>query len=269
MRGTRLFLAIIIGASATIAGVSAARAEPTCGTENLLTARKPVATQGVRGDTALLTDGAIAAEGTTWDAPAALILESSASTVTFDLGEARSVSALYVQADANDTYKIAGALEDKPDAYKVLAEVPNVVVDRGHGLRGRTVTIPAATIRYLRIGEGNGDGYFSLSEVAAYCKTPTPFPPPFRIVAAPAAPAAEAPAPAKRGDGGGSILLLAIAALGLAWLAYRTVKGVPEEKAAAASSTPPPDEAGGAAKPPEQESPPLASSEQPPKKEDD
>lgn len=242
-RGTTLVATIWAGAIVALT-CGRAHAEPACGTDNLLAGRKPARTDSIRGDVALLTDGAIGAEGTVWDAPVAVVLESPSSAVTFDLGEARSVSALYVQADANDTYKISGALEDKPSSYKVLAELPNVVTERGHGLRGRTVTVPATTVRYLRVGDGNGDGYFSLSEIAAFCKAPAPFPPAFRVVAAPPAAANNAAPAAKTGDsGGGSIVLLVIAALGLAWLAYRTVKGVPEESSAAsasaATSTPP------------------------------
>ena len=42
-------------------------------------------------------------------------------------------------------------------------------------------------MRYLRIGEGIGDGFFSIAEFAAFCQTPTPFPPAFRQSDAPLA----------------------------------------------------------------------------------
>jgi spermidine synthase len=42
-------------------------------------------------------------------------------------------------------------------------------------------------VRYLRVGEAEGDNAFSISEFAAYCKAPTPFPPAMRVVEAPMA----------------------------------------------------------------------------------
>jgi hypothetical protein len=201
------------------------RATPThaasCGTENLLAGRKPAQSQDIKGELVLITDGQVGAEGTVWDAPVGVVLETPTAQVTYDLGEPREISAIVVQADANDTYKVRGSLDNSPTGYKVLAELANVV-DRGHGLRTRAVEIPPTTVRYVRFGEGSGDNYFSLAEFAAYCKKPSPFPPTMKVVDVPAAQSAEpAVAPAK--DGGRSVLLLAAAALGLAWLAYRTL----------------------------------------------
>jgi hypothetical protein len=217
-----------------------------CGTDDLVLGKKPHDSKDVRGDVALVTDSAVGPEGALWDSPVGVVLESAAGYLTYDLGAPRPVSALYVQADANDTYKVTGSVDGAPGSYKLLAELPNVV-DRGHGLRARTVQIPPATIRFLRVGEGNGDGFFSISEVAAFCKAPTPFPPPFRIVSAPLAQPAEAPPPPKpAGDGGRSVLLLVVAALGLAWLAYRSVnrRGDPEAPSGAGAG---PESTGAAA----------------------
>ena len=105
-------------------------------------------------------------------------------SVTYDLGQPTSVSAFYVQADANDTYKIFGSLDGTPNSYKLLVEVDTV---QGHGLRGRTVNINPTMVRFVRIGEGLGDGFYSISEFSAYCRAPTPFPPQFRKVDAPPA----------------------------------------------------------------------------------
>jgi hypothetical protein len=57
----------------------------------------------------------------------------------------------------------------------------------GHGLRMRTLDVGGMAARFLRVGEGKGDGSYSVSEVAAYCQTPTPFPPQFKVTDAPAA----------------------------------------------------------------------------------
>ncbi len=45
----------------------------------------------------------------------------------------------------------------------------------------------------MRIGEGLGDGFYSISEFAAYCRPPSPFPPQFRKVDAPPARVPEVP----------------------------------------------------------------------------
>ena len=177
-----------------------------CDTTDLLAGRRPYADADVRGNVALVTDGTVAPEGAPWDAPAAVKLVSRAASITYDLGQPRKLSALYLQADANDTYKIAGSSDGQPGSYRVLAQIANVV-ERGHGLRARAVRIEPATVRYLRISDPDGDGFFSVSELAAYCLAPTPFPPIMSTVAAPAAvaprapekPTAEQPAPSHIG----------------------------------------------------------------------
>ena len=54
-------------------------------------------------------------------------------------------------------------------------------------MRTRAVEFAPATVRYIRVGEAEGDNAFSISEFAAYCKAPTPFPPAMRVVEAPMA----------------------------------------------------------------------------------
>ena len=242
----------VIGLLAATAGSASAAA---CGTDNLLAGKKPHLASDMKGDVALITDGNVGPEGAQWDAPVTVTFDQPTGAVTYDLGEARSVSAVVVQADANDVYKISGSLDGAPSSYKPLSEVTNVV-SRGHGLRTRAVEFPAATIRYLRVGEASGDNYFSFAEIAAYCKKPSPFPPTFKVVDAPAAQVGQAPPPTTvtSKDGGRSFLLLAVAALGLAWLAYRTIKrGTPAK---------PPE--GGAAEPPTATSDAADTSDKPP-----
>jgi len=163
-----------------------------CDATNMLAGRMPSILAEVRGDAALVTDGAVAPEGDVWDAPAAVKFASPAASVTYDLGGPHKVGALYLQADANDTYKIAGSLDGQPGSFRTLVEIANVV-DRGPGLRARAVQIEPATVRYLRLGNPVGDGFFSVSEFAAYCLAPTPFPPVMHI--AMDAPQAVAPKP--------------------------------------------------------------------------
>src|SRR5258708_835478 len=163
---------------------------PDCGTDNVLSRKLPVSRQDARGNLALVTDGSGAPEGAQWDSPVAIILDTGAGSVTYDLGQAVPLTSFVVQADANDTYKIFGSLDGTPQSFKPLAEIDIVP---GHGLRTRTAVINATPVRFVRIGEGLGDNFYSLSEFQAYCQTPSPFPPKWRIVDAPPARVTAAP----------------------------------------------------------------------------
>src|SRR5690349_5669202 len=81
------------------------------GSDNLLAGMKPVQVDGVRGNPDLVTDGAVGTEGSVWDAPVAVVLERTSSALTYDLGQPRTIGAVYVQADANDTYEVSGSLD--------------------------------------------------------------------------------------------------------------------------------------------------------------
>jgi hypothetical protein len=176
------------------AGPAAAQmSSAECGTDNLIANRMPSARQDAHGDFRLATDGKAAPEGAQWDAPGTgVFLDTPAGTLTYDLGIVRSVSAFVLQADANDSYKVFGALEDTPSAYKLLTEIESVV-NVGHGLRTRPVRIEPTAVRYVRIGEALGDGSYSISEFQVYCSAPSVFPPKLPVVDAPAAKVIEAP----------------------------------------------------------------------------
>jgi spermidine synthase len=176
---TGLAAALAAGSSAHADVPAAVTRAPACDTTNLLAGRMPSAHTEIGGDSALVTDGIVAPEGDVWDAPTAVNLASPSASITYDLGNPRKVSAIYLQADANDTYKISGSLDGQPGSFRVLADVANVV-DRGPGLRARAIHIEPATVRYLRVGDAAGDGFYSVSELAAYCLAPTPFPPAMR-----------------------------------------------------------------------------------------
>jgi hypothetical protein len=188
-------LSAVAGLGAMAVTVPSARAAealftPDCTTDNLIARKPPAQRQDLRGNFWLVTDEAVAPEGAQWDSPVAIVLDTPAGSVTYDLGQPTTVGAFYVQADANDTYKIFGSLDGTPNSFKMLAEVDTVP---GHGLRGRTPTINPTLVRFVRIGEGLGDGFYSISEFAVYCRAPTPFPPQFRKVDAPPARVPELP----------------------------------------------------------------------------
>ena len=147
-----------------------------------------------------------------------------------------------MQGDANDTYKVMGSLDGSPASYKLIVELANVVTT-GHGLRTRATAVPPTTVRYLRVGEANGDNYFSISEFGAYCKAPTPFPPGMKIVDVPPAATPDSQAPVKPGsDTGRWALLLTAVALALAWLAYKTITRPAVDAAKSAEASAPPVE---------------------------
>ena len=151
---------LLIVVLSVFAGSAAARvavAQTCAGPENLLAGKKPWQWQDLRGDAALVTDGAVGPEGAQWDAPVGITFDTGAGSLTYDLGQPTPITGLYLQADANDTYKILGSSDGTPGSYKLVVEVENAS-DRGHGLRMRWVEIPPMTVRYLRVGEGVGDG---------------------------------------------------------------------------------------------------------------
>jgi hypothetical protein len=171
----------------TLTSPSLARAQnlslvPACPEGNLLAHKLPVSWQEVRREMSLLTDETLAPEGAMWDAPPAVILDTGASTVTWDLGQVTNLRSFAIQADANDTYTVWGSLDGKD--YKVFGQIDPVP---GHGLRMRVLNVGGMPARFVRVGEGVGDSFYSLSEVAAYCQVPSPFPPAMKVVDAPVA----------------------------------------------------------------------------------
>lgn len=185
-----LAAALAAGLAAGVPASARAAAESCDGT-NLLAGRRPVATAGVTGDPALVTDGAAVPDGAVWDGPPMIRLDAGGS-LTYDLGRPQAISAVYLQGDANDTYTLSGSPDGTPGTFKVLTVIANVV-DRGPGMRARAVQIPSSSVRYLKVGDAVGDGAYSISELAVFCAPPTPFPPAFRTVEAPMA---TAPIPA-------------------------------------------------------------------------
>jgi spermidine synthase len=192
-----LVVAVVVGAPAAALGAAPAGRSATaaagvaatateCGTANLLARKAPSQQSHVVGDPALVTDEEAVPEGALWDGPFAVKLEGPTGSLTYDLGRPQAVSAFYLQADANDAYRITGSLDGSEGSFKLLVVAPNAI-ERGHGMRVRTPEIPPVTVRYLRVGEGEGDGAYSISELAAYCRAPQPFPPVLRTTEAPMA----------------------------------------------------------------------------------
>jgi hypothetical protein len=176
-----LFLMVVSRPAAAQVSVappsSLAAMSSSCPSGNLLAGMRPVHWQDIARDLSLITDGVVSPEGASWDAPLAVILGTQAASLTYDFGAVVPLKALYVQADANDTYQIWGSRDGRQ--YQPLAQVE--VVEGVHGLRSRKVDLPGIPIRLLRFGEGLGDSYYALSELQAFCKIPDPFPPTLEV----------------------------------------------------------------------------------------
>lgn len=132
-----------------------------------------------------MQDGVIVAEGTDWNVAQAARLESGAATIDFDLGNTVHVGVVWAQGDANDLYAVHGSSDGV--AWFPVGAIP--IVD-GHGLRARTIRVDH-DLRYLRVGEPEGDGAFSISEIAAFCEPTSEPTAGMRLVGAPPAPVDE------------------------------------------------------------------------------
>ena len=159
---------------------SAAPDAPRCGATNRLTGVVPYEHENASGELARVTDSEVGAEGSAWDAPVAVTFMGTGS-ITYDLGQPEALRAVFLQGDANDTYRVTGSLDGSPGSFRAIAEVPNAF-SRGHGLRSRAIEFEPQRVRYLRVGSGVGDGAFSIAEFAVYCEVPKPFPPVLRSV---------------------------------------------------------------------------------------
>jgi hypothetical protein len=85
-----------------------------------------------------------------------------------DLGGARTIHALLVQAGSDDVYTVEGSADG--ESWRPLAVAR---ADARTGLRSRALRLSrTATVRYLRVLPGEGDGRFHLAKLSAWCKPP-------------------------------------------------------------------------------------------------
>jgi len=112
----------------------------------------------------------------------AVLFDTGAATVTWTWARPPPSTRWPSRPTPTTTYTAWGSLDGSN--YRVLGHI-NVVPN--HGLRMRTIETGGVALRYLRVGEGVGDASYSISEVAAYCQKPTPFPAKMRVVDAPPA----------------------------------------------------------------------------------
>ncbi|MBT8467681.1 MAG: hypothetical protein KJN97_02935 [Deltaproteobacteria bacterium] len=166
-----VFLALLFLSSAA----PAAAQDVACPSGNLLSGKSPVARPGVTHATRL-TDGFVAAEGDPWQSELTAVLADTNSHVMYDLGAITRVTAVDLQGDNNDDYVVE--LSDDRRSF-----TPLWVADpaSGQGMRRRGSRNLRGQGRYLRIRAQGGDSFYSLSEVVAFCETPSAWPPAVQI----------------------------------------------------------------------------------------
>jgi hypothetical protein len=143
-------------------------------TDDNVVRRALVTGDSTEGFAAKAQDGQLATEGTTWNAAQAVQLKGPQGTLKVDLRATYELRHLLLQGDNNDNYVVESS--DDGVVYRPLWTAPPVMT--GQGLRTRFVSLPnAQSARYLRVRGTGGDGYFSVSELRAYCKQPKPWPP--------------------------------------------------------------------------------------------
>ncbi|HMM33397.1 MAG TPA: hypothetical protein PKA62_01490 [Thermoanaerobaculia bacterium] len=171
---------------------------------NLLLGR-PASGNGV-ADAPAATDGLLAAGGAAAaeaiGAGRAARLSDPSAHMVFDLGDARPVGALLLQADAGDDYMVEGSADGT--TWRGLVRIEAGEPSAGMRTR-RAPVVPPREVRFLLVHAEGGDGTYAVGELAA-----DPQPPPSWSQAP------SSPAPARSGPTEGDRLVAARAFLALA-----------------------------------------------------
>ena len=140
---------------------------------------KAIQGDGLRGYPGAIADGNLAQEGSWWEQPGSVVLTNPQATLFVDLGQETDLRALVLQGDNNDVYHV----DASTDGY-AWREIWAAGPAQGGGLRTRWIQLPTAQpARMLRVRGSDGDGFFSVSELRAYCSVPSEWPP--HLLAAP------------------------------------------------------------------------------------
>lgn len=128
--------------------------------------------RGLSGGSAA-TDGLLAPEGAAAAEAAfpgrAARLEGPEAVLVVDLGEARPVGALLLQADAGDTYMVEGSLDGKTWTGLLRIEPGDAL----YGMRTRRASLSTARpLRFLLVHAEGGDGDYAVGELAAFAGAP-------------------------------------------------------------------------------------------------
>ena len=149
--------------------------EVACPRGNLLAGKTPAERPSVR-NAARLTDGVQSAEGDLWDTERTSIFSSPAAYAQWDLGAVTKITAVDLQGDNNDDYIVEVSDDGVTFTQAWVADPVS-----GQGMRRRSTKSLDTQGRFLRVRGQGGDGFFSLSEVQAFCAVPAKWPPPVEI----------------------------------------------------------------------------------------
>jgi len=158
-----------------ISAASASAQDAACPSGNLIAGKSPIAQPGVTHPERL-TDGLAAQEGDPWQSELTSVFADVRSQVVYDLGATTRVTAVDVQGDNNDVYIVE--LSDDAQGFRALWAADPAP---GAGMRRRGSRGLSGQGRYLRIRAQGGDGYYSLSEVLAFCEPPAAWPPAVQV----------------------------------------------------------------------------------------
>ena len=132
------------GAAALVAALALSFAppargeDPACPSGNLLEHAQLVRWLDTAHSTALLTDGSVVPQGAGWLSQA-VVFQSSAGSLTYDLGADLPIRALYLQADADDRFALLTSKDGKTWQGYAILEVPG-----GSGMRARFTRLEAS-----------------------------------------------------------------------------------------------------------------------------
>jgi hypothetical protein len=117
--------------------------------------------KGTHGELSVVVDGRVPEEGSTWDGPGSLVLESMDSFITVAVPKG-PVVAVVISADNNDTYVVSVSGDGATfEEIGVLPTVPRI------GMRERALfSTKLRGACALRITPKKGDGAFSVGEVS-------------------------------------------------------------------------------------------------------
>lgn len=153
-------------------------AHADCTGRNLLSHLRPSEIKGVlRPD--VITDGEIPVQGSAYNGEHSAVFLKPSSEVTWDLGEVRTIRAVYIQADNNDLYVLS--ISTDGHTFQPVFKAP--MVPKTVGMQGRIGQGVQWKARYVRLQPLGGDGAYGVGELGLYCKKPNPFPPQFQVVA--------------------------------------------------------------------------------------
>lgn len=143
----------------------------TSDASNLLSGKTPVRSRKV-ANLKRLTDGSAAPRGDYWQSQLTSQLSGAGAFAVYDLGKETQVAGLWLQGDNNDDYVVE--ISGDGERFQPLWTAGPTA---GGGLQDRAIKDLSATGRYLRLTAKGGDGSYALSELQAFEKTPSTFPP--------------------------------------------------------------------------------------------